>query len=134
MAVAGSDRSAQALRASERRNRALLDAIPDNMFRIRGDGTYVDFHTNAPDALTLPPDRIVGLMLFEEVDDTEVEVFADRCCWGLFWVGRRGHPFLRRHVHYWTRQPGGYGAVRETIELILDAQGKLRDVFKSYLR
>src|SRR5438067_13499610 len=35
-------------------------------------------------------------MLFEEVDDTEVEVFADRCCWGLFWVGRRGHPFLRR--------------------------------------
>ena len=45
-----------------------------------------------------------------------------------------GHSFLRRHVHYWTRQPGGCGAVRETIELILDAQGKLRDVFKSYLR
>ena len=54
------DRSVQALRASERRNRALLDAIPDNMFRIRGDGTYVDFHSNRPDALSLPPDRIIG--------------------------------------------------------------------------
>jgi PAS domain S-box-containing protein len=54
------DRSAQALRASERRNRALLDAIPDNMFRIRGDGTFVDFHTNRPEALALPPDQIIG--------------------------------------------------------------------------
>jgi 3-deoxy-D-manno-octulosonate 8-phosphate phosphatase (KDO 8-P phosphatase) len=44
-----------------------------------------------------------------------------------------GHAFLRRHVHYWTRQPGGYGAVRETIELILGAQGKLRPLFDSYL-
>src|SRR5438552_11272109 len=43
-----------------------------------------------------PPDWIIGLMLFEEVDDAEVEVFADRCCWGLGWVGLRGHPFLRR--------------------------------------
>src|SRR5262245_54810119 len=54
------DRSAQALRASERRNRALLDAIPDNMFRIRGDGTFVDFHSNRPDALALPPEQIIG--------------------------------------------------------------------------
>ncbi len=35
-----------------------------------------------------------------------------------------GHPRLRRYVHYWTRQPGGLGAVRETIELILAAQGR----------
>src|SRR5712692_10409337 len=34
-----------------------------------------------------------------------------------------GHPLLRRHVHYWTHQPGGYGAVQEVIELILSAQG-----------
>jgi PAS domain S-box-containing protein len=54
------DRSVEWLRASERRNRALLDAIPDNMFRIRGDGTFVDFHSNNPDALALPPERILG--------------------------------------------------------------------------
>jgi len=44
-----------------------------------------------------------------------------------------GHPLLRRYVHYWTRQPGGGGAVREAIELILAAQGKLRGVLKPYL-
>ncbi len=44
-----------------------------------------------------------------------------------------GHPALRRHVHYWTRQPGGRGAVQETIELILSAQGKWDAILKRYL-
>ena len=34
-----------------------------------------------------------------------------------------GAPSLRKKVHYWTRAAGGQGAVRETIELILTAQG-----------
>jgi 3-deoxy-D-manno-octulosonate 8-phosphate phosphatase (KDO 8-P phosphatase) len=45
-----------------------------------------------------------------------------------------GHPLLRRHVHYWTRCPGGMGAVRETIEVILSAQGKLGPIVERYLR
>ncbi len=44
-----------------------------------------------------------------------------------------GHPELRRHIHYITRNPGGKGAVRETVELILDAQGKLKPLLKRYL-
>ncbi|HUU12456.1 MAG TPA: HAD family hydrolase [Terriglobia bacterium] len=44
-----------------------------------------------------------------------------------------GHPALRRHVDYWTKNPGGMGAVRETIELILDAQGKLQPILQHYL-
>lgn len=44
-----------------------------------------------------------------------------------------GHELLRRHVHYWTRRPGGAGAVRETVELILRAQGKLAEVVAKYL-
>src|SRR5215471_20587831 len=60
MRVPDADRSLEELAAAERRNRALLDAIPDNMFRIRVDGTYVDFHSNQPGSLTLPPDLIVG--------------------------------------------------------------------------
>ncbi len=68
------DRSVHALRASERRNRALLDAIPDNMFRIRGDGTYVDFHSNQPEMLTLPPDRIVGSTIDQHMPPEEAEV------------------------------------------------------------
>lgn len=45
-----------------------------------------------------------------------------------------GDDVLRRYVHYWTRRPGGAGAVRETIELILSAQGKWKDVLGHYLR
>jgi len=45
-----------------------------------------------------------------------------------------GDEFLRRHVHFWTRRPGGEGAVREAIELILTAQGKWAGILKSYLR
>lgn len=44
-----------------------------------------------------------------------------------------GHPELRRHVHYWTRQAGGQGAVQEVIELILSAQGKWGAILKRFL-
>jgi 3-deoxy-D-manno-octulosonate 8-phosphate phosphatase (KDO 8-P phosphatase) len=44
-----------------------------------------------------------------------------------------GHEGLRRHVHYWTRQSGGMGAVRETVELILEAQGKWKMILKRFL-
>ncbi len=43
-------------------------------------------------------------------------------------------PYLRSRVHYLTRFPGGAGAVRETVELILDAQGKWKPVLNQYLR
>ncbi|MGH9344485.1 MAG: KdsC family phosphatase, partial [Terriglobia bacterium] len=45
-----------------------------------------------------------------------------------------GHPLLRRHVHYCTKACGGFGAVREVIELILAAQGKFEGIMKHYLR
>ncbi len=44
-----------------------------------------------------------------------------------------GHPLLPRYVHYITRASGGLGAVREAIELILAAQGKLKPVLDNYL-
>jgi 3-deoxy-D-manno-octulosonate 8-phosphate phosphatase (KDO 8-P phosphatase) len=45
-----------------------------------------------------------------------------------------GHKLLRRYAHYVTKQPGGRGAVREVIELILTAQGKWDAVLQHYLR
>ena len=44
-----------------------------------------------------------------------------------------GHPLLPKYVHYVTRAPGGLGAVREIVELILGAQGKLKPILDSYL-
>lgn len=45
-----------------------------------------------------------------------------------------GNPALKRHVHYWTRNPGGGGAVRETVELILTVQGKWDAVARRFLK
>jgi 3-deoxy-D-manno-octulosonate 8-phosphate phosphatase (KDO 8-P phosphatase) len=45
-----------------------------------------------------------------------------------------GDDLVRKHAHLCTRRPGGAGAVREAIELILIAQGKWDAILKSYLR
>ena len=52
---------------------------------------------------------------------------------GLAVCVQNGHPLLRSHVHYVTKAPGGMGAIRETIEVILEAQGKLKAVVNDYL-
>ena len=38
----------------------------------------------------------------------------------------------REHAHYVTKAPGGFGAVREVIELILKSQGRWDDLIKSF--
>ncbi len=41
-------RAEHALRTAEQRNSAILRAIPDMMFVLRRDGTYVDYHARDP--------------------------------------------------------------------------------------
>jgi 3-deoxy-D-manno-octulosonate 8-phosphate phosphatase (KDO 8-P phosphatase) len=47
-------------------------------------------------------------------------------------------PNSRREVlaaaHFITEHPGGYGAVRDAVEYILQAQGKLQEVIEGYLQ
>ena len=38
----------------------------------------------------------------------------------------------REHAHYVTKAPGGFGAVREVVELILKSQGRWNDLIKSF--
>lgn len=52
-------RTEDALRQSEGTNRALLDAIPDLMFRIDAEGTFIDFKA-PPEELFAPPSKIIG--------------------------------------------------------------------------
>jgi 3-deoxy-D-manno-octulosonate 8-phosphate phosphatase (KDO 8-P phosphatase) len=40
----------------------------------------------------------------------------------------------RNHAHYITEARGGYGAVREMVELILKSQGRWDDLVRGYLR
>lgn len=49
-----------ALAASEVRNRALVQAIPDLIFRIRADMTFLDVHFPREDLFVLPPQALIG--------------------------------------------------------------------------
>jgi PAS domain S-box-containing protein len=53
------ERSMQAVRESESRYRALLEAIPDLMFRMGRDGTYLDLKGDRAD-LAAPPEKLLG--------------------------------------------------------------------------
>jgi signal transduction histidine kinase len=64
----------QDLTMSERRNRALLDAIPDNMFRVRADGTYLDFHANVPEYLVIEPENIIGNNVYTTLPREQAEL------------------------------------------------------------
>jgi PAS domain S-box-containing protein len=53
------EQSIQTVRQSEGRYRALLNAIPDLMFRMTRDGTYLDFK-GEPSDLAVPPEQLIG--------------------------------------------------------------------------
>ncbi len=54
-----------ALNASEARNSALLNAIPDQMFLLTRDGTYLDYHATDPSLLLMPPEQFLGKKMDE---------------------------------------------------------------------
>jgi PAS domain S-box-containing protein len=63
----------EALRKADSRQRALLNAIPDVVFRIHRDGTFLDF--SAPHGETfLPPDRIIGSDLMDSAIPEDVRL------------------------------------------------------------
>ena len=49
-----------ALHASEERNRAILNAIPDFMFLLDREGTYLDYHVRNEEFLLMPPSEFMG--------------------------------------------------------------------------
>lgn len=50
----------EALRESEARQRMLLSALPDMVFRIDQDGVFVDFKTPRDEYLLMPPEQFLG--------------------------------------------------------------------------
>lgn len=61
--------SAQALRQAELRQRTLLNATPDLMFRLDHEGTYLDYHANNPEELFVPPEQFLGRKTTEVLPD-----------------------------------------------------------------
>ncbi|MUL39123.1 ATP-binding protein [Gloeocapsopsis dulcis] len=62
-------RTEEVLCKTEARNRALLDAIPDMMFRIRKDGNILDFQGSKKNDLYVPANKIIGRNLTEILPD-----------------------------------------------------------------
>lgn len=58
-------RAEAALRQSEARNRAFLNAIPDLMFRIARDGTYLDFKADHEQDFAFTPDEMLGRTVYD---------------------------------------------------------------------
>jgi 3-deoxy-D-manno-octulosonate 8-phosphate phosphatase (KDO 8-P phosphatase) len=52
---------------------------------------------------------------------------------GLAFAPANARPVVRERAHAVTDCAGGQGAVREVAEFVLDAQGKLEDLFAGYL-
>ena len=58
---------------SETRNTALLSAVPDMIFRIKRDGTFLDYKASSNDLLVLPGYQIVGSLLESFMPDVFLE-------------------------------------------------------------
>jgi PAS domain S-box-containing protein len=54
-----------AIRQSEARNRALVNAIPDLMFRIHRNGTYLDCKTERDDDTLIPAQELIGKTVYD---------------------------------------------------------------------
>ncbi len=68
----------QALRRSEERNRALLNAIPDAMVRLSRDGTYLDVSIPTGYTPFRPPQELIGANVRDLFDEPIAET-AMRC-------------------------------------------------------
>jgi len=58
-------RAENALRESEARNRAILNAIPDLMFQLDKHGTFVDYNVAKANDLAVPAGEFLGKKVFE---------------------------------------------------------------------
>src|SRR6185503_9417837 len=76
-------RAENALRSAEQRNSAILRAIPDLMFVLRRDGTYVDYHARDPSVIYVPPEQFLGRTVRDifapDLAETVMEAI-ERCC------------------------------------------------------
>jgi PAS domain S-box-containing protein len=69
--------SLRSLEASERRATALLDAIPDSMYRVSRDGTFLEFRLSETARLPVPAEQLVGMTIADVIGpDAVVEVSA----------------------------------------------------------
>lgn len=65
--------ASDALRKTEEKNRALLNAIPDLMFHMSGDGTILDFKAAKDFDTSIPPDEVRGRKIYDLLPEEAVQ-------------------------------------------------------------
>jgi formate hydrogenlyase transcriptional activator len=65
-----------ALRESEEKNRAILQALPDMIFVQSKEGVYLDFHAKDPRALLVPPEQFLGKNMSEVLPPELAQTFT----------------------------------------------------------
>jgi PAS domain S-box-containing protein len=68
----------QALRDSETRNRALVNSIPDLMFRVRSDGTFIDYQGTNGYTPALMPENFLGRKASEVFEPLVAQNFMQK--------------------------------------------------------
>ena len=71
------ERAAAALRESEAKNTAILTAVPDKMFLLDENGTYLDWYAKDPSGLYAPPEQFLGKNMRQVMPPELAELFAD---------------------------------------------------------
>jgi PAS domain S-box-containing protein len=69
-------RAEDALRRSETRNGAILRAMPDLMFVMSRDGTYLDYHAKDPRDLFVPPEQFLGKTMYDIMPPDLAEILG----------------------------------------------------------
>lgn len=87
----------------------------------------IDAMKDLLDKLKLPADA--AAYMGDDVVDLNVMRHA-----GLAITVPEAPQLVRKHSHYVTQRKGGYGAVREACEIIMDAQGTLDAQLARYLK
>jgi PAS domain S-box-containing protein len=67
----------QDLEVSEHQNRALVEAIPDLLFRLKRDGTFIDFKLPPTMQLYIPPEQFLGKKIDKVMPAEVVKLFKD---------------------------------------------------------
>jgi signal transduction histidine kinase/ABC-type uncharacterized transport system substrate-binding protein len=70
-------RAEQTTREAQARNSAMLQAIPDLMFVLRRDGTYIDYHAKDPKLLFVPPEVFLGRTIRDIMPASLIDQFME---------------------------------------------------------
>jgi PAS domain S-box-containing protein len=116
----------QEIRQSEARNRALVDAIPDLMFRIRRDGTYLDCKVDSDDDTLIPPQELIGKTVYDVLPSEQAQLRMYYIEQALA-TGQSQRFEYRLRFDARTRASQLYQAISPDLDRLSSEHGSMRD-------